>query len=127
LAYNAALGEFQPSKGRTREEQEADAKAYFKQAQELGGPDPYADYEKTLKGFEDEDKNMLAEGKGLSALQAASAMLQGNDPARAIGNALGAFGSSYGQTLKESKARKRAAAEGKFQLASERRIGSATD
>jgi len=121
LAYNAALGEFQPSKGRTREEQEADAKAYFKQAQELGGPDPYADYENTLKGFEDEDKNMLAEGKGLSALQAASAMLQGNDPARAIGNALGAFGSSYGQTLKESKARKRAAAEGKFQLASERR------
>lgn len=121
LAYNAALSNFQPSKGRTREEQEADAKAYFKQAQELGGPDPYADYEKTLKGFEDEDKNMLSEGKGLSALQAASAMLQGNDPARAIGSALGAFGSSYGQTLKESRARQRAAAEGKFQLASERR------
>jgi hypothetical protein len=121
LTYNAALSKFQPSKGRTREEQEADAKAYFKQAQELGGPDPYADYEKTLKGFEDEDKNMLSEGKGLSALQAAAAMLQGNDPARAIGSALGAFGSSYGQTLKESRARQRAAAEGKFQLASERR------
>ena len=121
LAYNAALGTFQPSKGRTRDEQKTDAEAYFKQAQELGGPDPYADYENTLKGFDAEDANMLSEGKGLSALQAASAMLQGNDPARAIGNALGAFGSSYGQTLKESKARKRAAAEGKFQLASERR------
>ena len=121
LTYNAALSKFQPSKGRTREEQEADAKAYFKQAQELGGPDPYADYEKALQGFEDEDKNMLSEGKGLSALQAAAAMLQGNDPARAIGSALGAFGSSYGQTLKESRARQRAAAEGKFQLASERR------
>jgi hypothetical protein len=121
LAYNAALSKFQPAKGRTREEQEADAKAYFKQAQELGGPDPYADYEKTLKGFEDEDANMLSEGKGLGALQAAAAMLQGNDPARAIGNALGTFGTSYGQTLKESRARKRASAEGQFQLASERR------
>jgi hypothetical protein len=40
---------------------------------------------------------------------------------RAIGNALGTYGASYGQTLKESKARKRASAEGKFQLASERR------
>lgn len=121
LSYNAALGTFQPSKGRTREEQEADAKAYFKQAQELGGPDPYADYEKTLKGFDTEDANMLSEGKGLGAFQAAAAMLQGNDPMRAIGNALGTYGASYGQTLKESKARKRASAEGKFQLASERR------
>jgi hypothetical protein len=40
---------------------------------------------------------------------------------RAIGNALGTAGTAYGQTLKESKARKRASAEGKFQLASERR------
>jgi hypothetical protein len=121
LAYNAALGTFQPSKGRTREEQEADAKAYFKQAQELGGPDPYADYEKTLKGFDTEDANMLSEGKGLAALQGAAAMLQGNDFARAAGNALGTAGTAYGQTLKESRARKRASAEGLFQLASERR------
>jgi len=121
LSYNEALGKFEPSKGRTREEQAADAAAYFKQAQEMGGPDPYADYEKTLQGFDTEDADMLSEGKGLGAFQAAAAMLQGNDPMRAIGNALGTYGSSYGQTLKESKARKRASAEGKFQLASERR------
>jgi hypothetical protein len=121
LAYNAALSNFQPSKGRTREEQAADAAAYFKQAQELGGPDPYADYENTLKGFDTEDANMLSEGKGLAALQGAAAMLQGNDFARAAGNALGTAGAAYGQTLKESRARKRASAEGLFQLASERR------
>jgi len=121
LGYNAALSNFQPSKGRSREEQAADAEAYFKQAQEMGGPDPYADYEKTLKGFDTEDANMLSEGKGLAAMQGAAALLQGNDFARAAGNALGAAGSSYGQTLKESRARKRASAEGLFQLASERR------
>jgi len=121
LAYNAALGTFQPSKGRTREEQEADAKAYFKQAQELGGPDPYADYEKTLKGFDTEDANMLSEGKGLAALQGMSAILEGNDPIRGIGRGISTAGASYGQTLKESRARKRASAEGQFQLASERR------
>ena len=121
LAYNAALGTFQPSKGRTRTEQEEDAKAYFKQAQELGGPDPYADYEKTLKGFDTEDANMLSEGKGLAALQGMSAILEGNDPIRGIGRGFSTAGASYGQTLKESRARKRASAEGQFQLASERR------
>jgi hypothetical protein len=121
LSYNEALGKFEPSKGRTREEQAADAAAYFKQAQEMGGPDPYADYEKTLQGFDTEDADMLSEGRGLAAIQGAAAMLQGNDFARAAGNALGTAGASYGQTLKESKARKRASAEGKFQLASERR------
>jgi hypothetical protein len=121
LSYNEALGKFEPSKGRSRAEQKADAEAYFKQAQEMGGPDPYADYEKTLQGLDDEDASMLSEGKGLGALQGVAAILQGNDPMRAIGNAAGAIGSSYGQTLKESRARKRASAEGKFQLASERR------
>ena len=121
LSYNEALGKFEPSKGRTREEQAKDAAAYFKQAQEMGGPDPYADYEKTLQGFDDEDASMLSEGRGLAAIQGAAALLQGNDLARAAGNALGTAGASYGQTLKESKARKRASAEGKFQLASERR------
>jgi hypothetical protein len=121
LSYNAALGTFQPSKGRTREEQEADAKAYFKQAQELGGPDPYADYEKTLKGFDTEDANMLSEGRGLAALQGMGAILEGNDPIRGIGKGFATAGASYGQTLKESRARKRASAEGQFQLASERR------
>lgn len=121
LAYNDALSKFQPSKGRTREEQEADAKAYFKQAQELGGPDPYADYEKTLKGFDTEDANMLSEGKGLAALQGMGAILEGNDPVRGIGRGFSTAGAAYGQTLKEARARKRASAEGLFQLASERR------
>jgi len=121
LAYNAALSNFQPSKGRTRDEQKADAEAYFKQAQEMGGPDPYADYEKTLKGFDTEDANMLSEGRGLAALQGMGAILEGNDPIRGVGKGFATAGASYGQTLKESRARKRASAEGQFQLASERR------
>ena len=121
LGYNAALSTFQPSKGRTRDEQKADAEAYFKQAQEMGGPDPYADYEKTLKGFDTEDANMLSEGRGLAALQGMGAILEGNDPIRGVGKGFATAGASYGQTLKESRARKRASAEGQFQLASERR------
>jgi hypothetical protein len=121
LGYNAALSNFQPSKGRTRDEQKADAEAYFKQAQEMGGPDPYADYEKTLKGFDTEDANMLSEGRGLAALQGMGAILEGNDPIRGVGKGFATAGASYGQTLKESRARKRASAEGQFQLASERR------
>ena len=121
LGYNAALSNFQPSKGRTREEQKKDAEAYFKQAQEMGGPDPYADYEKTLKGFDADDANMLSEGKGLAAFQGMGAILEGNDAIRGIGKGFATAGATYGQTLKEARARKRASAEGLFQLASERR------
>jgi len=41
----------------------------------------------------------LSEGKGLAALQAAGAMLQGNDPVRGIGAAGSAFATSYAPAL----------------------------
>ena len=72
------------------------------------GPSPYADYETRLKNMEAEDAKGLNQAKGLAALQAAGAMLQGGNAIRGIGAAGSAFAGAYGQALQADKAQKRA-------------------
>jgi hypothetical protein len=85
------------------------------------GPSPYADYESKLKGMEAEDVKGLEQGKGLAALQAAGAMLQGNNAIRGIGAAGSAFAGAYGQALQADKAQKRSMMNMRLNLADAQR------
>ena len=71
------------------------------------GPNPYADYESKFKNMEAEDAKGLNQAKGLAALQAAGAMLQGSNAIRGLGAAGSAFAGAYGDALQANKAQKR--------------------
>lgn len=85
------------------------------------GPSPYADYESKLAGMEAEDAKGLEQAKGLAALQAIPAMLQGNNAIRGIGGAGGAFAGAYGQALQADKAQKRSLMNMRINLADAQR------
>lgn len=85
------------------------------------GPSPYADYESKLAGMEAEDAKGLNQAKGLAALQAAGAMLQGNNAIRGIGAAGSAFAGAYGQALQADKAQKRSMMNMRLNLADAQR------
>jgi hypothetical protein len=65
----------------------------------IGGDKTYTDIQKQISDMRGENEGSLREGKGLAALQAAGAMLQGNDPMRGLGAAGSAFASSYAPAL----------------------------
>jgi hypothetical protein len=65
----------------------------------IGGDKSYTDIQKQIADMRGENEGSLREGRGLAALQAAGAMLQGNDPIRGIGAAGSAFASSYAPAL----------------------------
>jgi len=65
----------------------------------IGGDKTYADIESQISKMRGENEGSLQEGKGLAALQAAGAMLQGNDPMRGLGAAGSAFASAYAPAL----------------------------
>ena len=65
----------------------------------LGGNQMYTDIEGQISKMRGENEGALSEGKGLAALQAAGAMLQGNDPMRGLGAAGSAFASAYAPAL----------------------------
>jgi hypothetical protein len=70
-----------------------------------------------LKEDDEARAGTLEQGKGMALLQAASAMAQGNNFVRGLGNAGGAFASAYGDALKLDKAEKRAINRSQFDLA----------
>jgi len=65
----------------------------------IGGDKSYTDIQKQIADMRGENEGSLREGKGLAALQAAGAMLQGNDPMRGLGAAGSAFASAYAPAL----------------------------
>jgi hypothetical protein len=65
----------------------------------FGGAGMYDDISGQISKMRGENEGALSEGKGLAALQAAGAMLQGNDPMRGLGAAGAAFASSYAPAL----------------------------
>jgi hypothetical protein len=85
------------------------------------GTSPYADYESKLKGMEAEDAKGLSQAKGLAALQAAGAMLQGGNAIRGLGAAGSAFAGAYGQALQADKAQKRSMMNMRLNLADAQR------
>jgi len=107
--------------GLSRAERDALEKEAFERLQKYGGEDPYAPMAEKLKGFEADRAKSLEEGKGLAALQAIPAFLQGGNAARGIGAGIGALGGGFAQVSKADTAEKRALADMGFNLAGAKR------
>lgn len=107
--------------GLTRDEREDLEKETVKRLQQYGGEDIYAPMAEKLKGFETDRAKNLEEGKGLAALQAIPAFLQGGNAARGIASGIGALGGGFAQVAKADTADKRALADMSFNLAGAKR------
>jgi hypothetical protein len=87
----------------------------FENIQRFGGEDPYAPMAEKFKTFEADRVKNLEEGKGLAALQAIPAILQGRG-IRGIGAGIGALGGNLAGVAKADTADKRALASMDFNL-----------
>jgi hypothetical protein len=76
--------------------------------EEGAGPSPYVDIKSKLDAMRGDNEKELSQGRGLAALQAASAVMQGRGLAQGLGRAGGAFAESYGKALQADSAQKRA-------------------
>ena len=119
-AYEA-LGQDTPYVAPTAAERAKFRTDYLRELEEGAGPSPYAEFRKKLEEQELERAGVLEQGKGIAALQAASAMLEGRGFAQGVGRAGGAFAASYGQALKADRAEKKAMANMQFNLADAQR------
>jgi len=79
-----------------------------KMLEDGAGPSPYADIKEKIATMRGDSDKELSQSRGLAALKAASAMVQGRGLVRGLAQAGGAFGESYGQALQADKAQKRA-------------------
>lgn len=123
-AMNTLLNR-EPTPARTLEERDADEEQYYKKMQAMRGPDIYAEYEKELRTDKEGLATSAKEARDMAMFSAIPAMLTGNDFATAAGNAIGAYAKSQGENLRTSRAEKRAAAKGLFDLATGRRVEEA--
>ena len=118
LMANVASAKYKPM---TDEAYNAAITARRKALEDGAGPSPYADYESKLAGMEAEDAKGLEQAKGLAAIAAIPAMLEGNNAIRGIGRASGKFAGAYGQALQADKAQKRAMMSMRMNLADAQR------
>ncbi len=70
------------------------------------GETPYAGMREDVKRMEEDSAKNLKEGRGLAALQAAAAMLEGNSFSRAVGAGVSTFAGAYSAAAKASRAEK---------------------
>jgi hypothetical protein len=111
---------------RNDQEMEDAAMARFGRLNErIGGDKSYTDIQKQIADMRGENESSLSEGKGLAALQAAGAMLQGNDPMRGLGAAGAAFASSYAPALAAKRKSDQAFTEMNINLAKAQRAEKA--
>ena len=87
----------------------------------IAGPSPYDALTRQIGEMREEGATGLQQAKGLAALKAASAMMQGRGFVRGLAQAGGAFGESYGQALQADKAQKRSLMNMEIQMADARR------
>ena len=73
---------------------------------EGAGESPYAGMREDVKRLGEESATNLKQGKGLAAIQAAAAMLQGNDLSRGLAAGASTFAGAYGEAVKASQAEK---------------------
>jgi hypothetical protein len=92
-----------------------------KMLEEGAGPSPIPDALRKLEAMRGDSDKELSHSRGLAALKAASAMVQGRGLVRGLAQAGGAFGESYGQALQADKAQKRALMNMEINLADAQR------
>ena len=88
-----------------------------KELADSAGPSQYEEERTNIKRMQEENAANRKQGRGLAALQAAAAMLQGNDLARGLGAGAVAFGQAYGATNQASQAEERALQNMRINLA----------
>ena len=97
---------------------------------DLAGPSPYAEQKQNMADLVSQSKDALEQGKGLAALSAMGAMLQGPDFMRALGGSGAAFANTYGQALAAKKQADMSIAQMKINIANGQRaekLGLAKD
>jgi len=72
------------------------------------GESPYEGMRADNKRLTEESATNLKQGKGLAAIQAAAAMLQGNDLSRGLAAGASTFAGAYGEAVKADQAQKSA-------------------
>jgi hypothetical protein len=87
----------------------------------MAGPDPYGAFEKTLAEDKETSAKVLEQNKGLAALQAIPAVLQGGNAIRGIGAGVGALGTGFAEAAKADRAEKRYLNQMQFHLADAQR------
>jgi hypothetical protein len=96
-------------------------KRSFEELKEMAGPDPYGAYEKTLAEDKETSAKVLEQNKGLAALQAIPAILQGGNAVRGFGAAAGTLGAGLGKAAEADRAEKRYLNQMQFHLADAKR------
>lgn len=81
------------------------------------GENPYASMREDIKRMTEDSATNLKHGKGLAALQAAAAMLEGNSLPRALVAGAKEFGGAYSAAVKADQAQKDAVEKMKFNIA----------
>lgn len=74
-----------------------------------------------IKRMQDEGASDVKRGRGLAAIQAGAAMLQGNDPMRGLAAGASTFSEAYGGAIKASQAKNQALQNMKLNLAESQR------
>ena len=118
---NARIGAFTPSSAMTQEQRDASDQANFERFQKFGGPDPYTPMADKLAKFDTDRAKSLEEAKGLAALQAIPAVMQGGNALRGIGAGVGALGTGLASAAKADSEEKRSLASMQFNLADAQR------
>jgi hypothetical protein len=73
--------------------------SYMSTIRQLAGPDPYPEIKSQIANMANQSQQALQQGKGIAALHAMGALLQGPNFMRALGGAGSAFADSYGQAM----------------------------
>jgi hypothetical protein len=91
----------------TEDQRRANTKAYYQEVQDMAGPDPYKAQGDRIAEQEKQQAGELRQQRGLSAIAAIPAILQGGNAVRGLGAGAGKFGDLYGKALQADRAEKR--------------------
>jgi hypothetical protein len=113
---SAALSKINPTQ-LTAEEKDDAIKRRYNLEKSLAGPDTATqEYLGMIDKGDTDREGMRNQGKGLAALAAAAGLVQGNNLARGIGQASGAFAQAYAPVIQADRKEKMALANMKFNL-----------
>lgn len=115
------LQNLKPRTPKTAEERAADLKEYKRQLMEGVDTTDQDTLRADIKRMQEENEANLKHGKGLAFIQSGAAMLEGNDPWRAMGRSVSTFGQAYGDAVKAAQAKNQALINMKQNLAESQR------
>lgn len=91
----------------TPEQSQAARDAYIERARQAAGPSQYAEERENIKRMQEANAANLKQSKGIAALQAAAAILEGPDALRGLVAGASTFGKAYGAANQAAQAEDR--------------------